>query len=76
MLKTKARFSFTHHKDGRRALLEIVGCRHLDYLRRKLEKVRQAGRRDLILLVYALYPPTKARTWPKGHSKRRRRVRC
>ncbi|HNT78817.1 MAG TPA: DUF790 family protein [Anaerolineae bacterium] len=45
-------FSFTHRKDGRRALLEIVGFWHPDYLRRKLEKVRQAGRRDLILLVY------------------------
>ena len=45
-------FSFTHRKDGRRALLEIVGYWHPDYLRRKLEKVRQAGRHDLILLVY------------------------
>jgi predicted nuclease of restriction endonuclease-like RecB superfamily len=44
-------FSFTH-KDGRRALLEIVGFWHPAYLRRKLAKVRQAGRRDLILLVY------------------------
>jgi hypothetical protein len=45
-------FSFTHVKDGRRALLEIVGFWHPAYLRRKLEKVRQAGRTDLILLVY------------------------
>lgn len=45
-------FSFTHRKDGRRALLEIVGFWHPNYLRRKLVKVRQAGRRDLILLVY------------------------
>lgn len=45
-------FSLTHHKDGRRALLEIVGYWHPDYLRRKLAKVKQAGRRDLILLVY------------------------
>jgi predicted nuclease of restriction endonuclease-like RecB superfamily len=45
-------FSFTHRRDGRRALLEIVGFWHPDYLRRKLTKVRQAGRRDLILLVY------------------------
>lgn len=45
-------FSFTHRKDGRRALLEIVGFWHPDYLRRKAAKVRQAGRRDLILLVY------------------------
>ncbi len=45
-------FSFTHRKDGRRALLEIVGFWHPNYLRRKLHKVRQAGRKDLILLVY------------------------
>jgi predicted nuclease of restriction endonuclease-like RecB superfamily len=45
-------FSFTHLQDGRRALLEIVGFWHPDYLRRKLVKVRQARRRDLILLVY------------------------
>lgn len=45
-------FSLTHHKDGRRALLEIVGFWHPHYLRRKLEKVRQANRTDLILLVY------------------------
>jgi predicted nuclease of restriction endonuclease-like RecB superfamily len=45
-------FSFTHRKDGRRALLEIVGFWRPHYLRRKLTKVRQAGRRDLILLVY------------------------
>jgi predicted nuclease of restriction endonuclease-like RecB superfamily len=45
-------FSFTHRKDGRRALLEIVGFWHPEYLRRKLNKVREAGRKDLILLVY------------------------
>ncbi|MFQ5859361.1 MAG: DUF790 family protein, partial [Anaerolineae bacterium] len=45
-------FSFTHRKDGRRALMEIVGFWHPNYLRRKLAKVRQAGRHDLILLVY------------------------
>lgn len=45
-------FSFTHRRDGRRALLEIVGFWHPDYLQRKLVKVRQAERRDLILLVY------------------------
>ena len=45
-------FSFTHRRDGRRALLEIVGFWHPDYLRRKVNKVRQAGRQDLILLVY------------------------
>jgi predicted nuclease of restriction endonuclease-like RecB superfamily len=45
-------FSFTHRQDGRRALLEIVGFWHPHYLRRKLAKVRQAERHDLILLVY------------------------
>ena len=45
-------FAFTHKEDGRRALVEIVGFWHPDYLRRKLAKVRDAGRDDLILLVY------------------------
>ena len=45
-------FSLTHKKDGRRALIEIVGFWHPDYLKRKLEKVRAAGRRNLLLLVY------------------------
>ena len=45
-------FSFTHVKDGRRALLEIAGFWHPDYLRRKAWKLREAGRRDLILLAY------------------------
>jgi uncharacterized protein len=45
-------FALTHRKDGRRALIEIVGFWHPEYLRRKVEKVRRAGRRDLILLVY------------------------
>lgn len=45
-------FSFTNRKNGRRALVEIVGFWHPQYLRRKLEKVRQAQRSDLILLVY------------------------
>jgi predicted nuclease of restriction endonuclease-like RecB superfamily len=45
-------FAFTHKQDGRRALVEIVGFWHPEYLRRKVEKVRAAGRSDLILLVY------------------------
>jgi predicted nuclease of restriction endonuclease-like RecB superfamily len=45
-------FSLTHSRDGRRALVEIVGFWHPHYLQRKLDKVRQANRRDLILLVY------------------------
>lgn len=45
-------FAFTHKTDGRRALLELVGFWHPDYLRRKLAKVQAAQRHDLILLVY------------------------
>jgi hypothetical protein len=45
-------FSLTHRKDGRRALIEIIGFWHPQYLQRKLRKVRQAGRTDLILLIY------------------------
>lgn len=45
-------FSLTHRQDGRRALIEIVGYWHPHYLQRKLAKVREAGREDLILLVY------------------------
>jgi uncharacterized protein len=45
-------FALTHKKDGRRALVEIVGFWHPEYLNRKLEKVRAAKRSDLILLVY------------------------
>lgn len=44
-------FSVTHKKDGRRALIELVGFWHPDYLRRKLAKVRAAGLRNLVLLV-------------------------
>lgn len=39
------------HPDGRRALIEIVGFWHPDYLRRKLAKVRRANQSDLILAV-------------------------
>jgi predicted nuclease of restriction endonuclease-like RecB superfamily len=45
-------FSLTHCKDGRRALIEIIGFWHPQYLQRKLQKIREAGRTDLILLVY------------------------
>lgn len=45
-------FSFTHKQDGRRAYLEIMGFWHPEYLRRKLQKVRAASRRNLIVLVY------------------------
>jgi uncharacterized protein len=45
-------FALTHKRDGRRALVEIVGYWHPEYLRRKVAKVRAAQRQDLILLVY------------------------
>ena len=45
-------FTLTHRKDGRRAVIEIVGFWHPEYLRRKVEKVRAAQRHNLILLVY------------------------
>ncbi|MCP4349521.1 MAG: DUF790 family protein [Desulfobacterales bacterium] len=45
-------FSLTHRKDGRRALIEIIGFWHPQYLQRKLKKVHKAGRKDLILLIY------------------------
>ncbi|MBE7512406.1 MAG: DUF790 family protein [Anaerolineales bacterium] len=45
-------FSLAHKKDGRRALIEIVGYWHPDYLRRKVAKVREAGLKNLVLLVY------------------------
>jgi uncharacterized protein len=45
-------FAFTHKQDGRRALVEIVGYWHPEYLQRKITKVREAQRSDLILLVY------------------------
>lgn len=40
------------HADGRRALIEIMGFWHPQYLKRKLSKIREAGREDLLLLVY------------------------
>ncbi len=45
-------FALTNQADGRRALIELVGYWHPDYLARKVAKVRAANRRDLILLVY------------------------
>ncbi|MCB0035245.1 MAG: DUF790 family protein [Anaerolineales bacterium] len=45
-------FALTHKEDGRRVLIEIMGYWHEDYLRRKLAKVREAQRDDLLLLVY------------------------
>ncbi len=43
-------FTF-QHPDGRTGLLEIVGYWRPEYLRRKLEKLRRAGRRDLIIAI-------------------------
>jgi predicted nuclease of restriction endonuclease-like RecB superfamily len=45
-------FALTHKEDSRRALIEIMGYWHEDYLRRKIAKVREAKRHDLLLLVY------------------------
>lgn len=45
-------FALTQKGDGRRALIEIIGFWHPDYLRRKIEKIRAANRKNLILLVY------------------------
>jgi uncharacterized protein len=45
-------FAVTHKRDQRRALIEIVGFWHPNYLRRKIEKARAANRNNLILLVY------------------------
>jgi predicted nuclease of restriction endonuclease-like RecB superfamily len=45
-------FAFTHKRDGRRALVELVGFWHPDYLARKVAKVRAANQRNLILVVY------------------------
>ncbi|MCC7449033.1 MAG: DUF790 family protein [Anaerolineae bacterium] len=44
-------FLLTHKQDGRRALVELVGFWHPEYLRRKLAKVRAAGLRNLVLLI-------------------------
>ena len=43
-------FSFSH-PDGRRALMEIVGFWTPEYLRRKLWKLKRAGKRNLIVAV-------------------------
>jgi predicted nuclease of restriction endonuclease-like RecB superfamily len=42
---------FSFHKDGRTALLEIVGVWRKGYLERRLELLRRHGRPDLILAV-------------------------
>ncbi len=45
-------FALTHKDSGQRILIELVGFWHPDYLRRKVEKVRAAQCRNLLLLVY------------------------
>ena len=45
-------FSLTHKKDGRRVLIEIIGFWHPEYLKQKIAKIRKAGRKNFILLVY------------------------
>lgn len=54
-------FTFTNRRDGRKAILEIMGFWHPDYLERKLRKVHAAKRNDLILLVYEGVNLTKER---------------
>ncbi len=44
-------FTMTNKADGRRALVELVGFWHPDYLRRKVAKVRGAQLKNLVLLV-------------------------
>jgi uncharacterized protein len=39
------------HPDGRTKLLEIVGFWRPDYLKKKFDKLRRAGRRDIIVAV-------------------------
>jgi uncharacterized protein len=55
-------FSFTHIKDGRRALVELAGFWHPEYLRRKAWKLRQAGRLDVVLVAYQSVNTT-SETW-------------
>lgn len=55
-------FSFTHIRDGRRALVELAGFWHPEYLRRKAWKLRQAGRRDVVLVAYQSVNTTQE-TW-------------
>jgi predicted nuclease of restriction endonuclease-like RecB superfamily len=55
-------FSFTHIRDGRRALVELAGFWHPEYLRRKAWKLRQAGRRDIVLVAYQSVNTTQE-TW-------------
>ena len=43
-------FTF-RHKDGRVAMLEIIGFWTPEYLKYKLEKIRKAGRKNLIVAV-------------------------
>lgn len=45
-------FALTHKQDGRRALIEIMGYWHEDYLRRKIAKIHEANCDHLLLLVY------------------------
>ena len=45
-------FALTHKRTGQRILIELVGFWHPDYLRRKVQKVREANCAHLLLLVY------------------------
>lgn len=45
-------FSVTHRRDGRRALIELAGFWHPEYIRRKVRKLREAKRPDVIIVAY------------------------
>lgn len=45
-------FSLTHRKDGRRALIELAGFWHPEYIKRKVRKLREAQRADVLIVAY------------------------
>ncbi|NOT55069.1 MAG: DUF790 family protein, partial [Deltaproteobacteria bacterium] len=45
-------FAF-RHTDGRTSLLEIVGFWRPDYLEKKIRKLKQSGREDMVVAVSA-----------------------
>ncbi|MCZ7569641.1 MAG: DUF790 family protein [Ardenticatenaceae bacterium] len=45
-------FSLTHRKDGRRALIELAGFWHPEYIKRKVRKLREARRADVLIVAY------------------------
>ncbi|HYN89999.1 MAG TPA: DUF790 family protein [Ardenticatenaceae bacterium] len=45
-------FSVTNRKDGRRALIELAGFWHPEYIKRKVRKLREAKRSDVLVVAY------------------------